>query len=229
MEQVQHEAGLSIEETHPDDVFEQKGQNGPEQKIHPARLENADPLLRHHVNGERGIPVYRREVRSEIRIGIMLYCSARSAHSPFHANRFMYGPFLKSSPASPKEPEVIIRVPAAVFYPLPEKECLSGDPIAVGRSVRRDDPPDLLSELRLDRLICIQAQDPLSRRSFDGEILLAPVAKPVLVEDLASIFPADCHGIVRAAGINHDDLIRPRDALEGPPDVCFFVMRDDGD
>ena len=152
-----------------------------------------------------------------------------SAERPVYPNGLVHGPFFETSFPPAKKPHIVIRVPAPVPYPRSEKERLSGNPVAVARFRRRDDPADFLSVRRLDRLVRIQTQHPFSGSLVKSNILLFPIPQPLLVENLISIFPADVDGCVTASGIHDDNFIGPSNALKRAADVRLFVIRNEHD
>src|SRR5882724_5561390 len=87
---------------------------------------------------------------------------------------------------------------------------------------------------RLQRFICIEAENPIPDSLLNRRILLGGVALPLFYEHSRTKQFRDLDRAIGRARVHDDDLalaIRHQglDAQQSAPDICFFVMRDDDD
>jgi len=135
----------------------------------------------------------------------------------------------ESSDAAPEEPELIVRVESAVADPGAPEQVASRDPVSVGGAARPHDRADTLLQLGRDPLVGIEGQSPLARRLIQCEVLLGGEARPRPDPDPVREIPRDLHGLVRRLGVDDDDLVGPRDALEAGAEPVLLVPGDDRD
>ena len=64
------------------------------------------------------------------------------------------------------------------------------------------------------------------RGLFERPVLLRDVAGPLVVQHAGRVLARDLDGAVAAAGVDHHDLVAPREALEAGADVALFVDAD---
>mgnify|MGYP006203602661 CR=1 FL=1 len=125
-----------------------------------------------------------------------------------------------------EEPRAPVRVALAVREPFAE-EAVAPRHAVHRRDRRRQRLPDLGRERRRDALVGIHAQHPVVLRLLDGELLLRPVAEPLLLHHPGAELCGDLGRPVGAAGVNHHDLVGERQALQARGDVVLGVARDD--
>jgi len=91
----------------------------------------------------------------------------------------------------------------------------------------RDLAPDRIAQLQRAALIGIQAEDPLAAREIESKVLLGDEAFPGMVDHARRVLPRSFHGAIRAAGVDHDHLVAPRDTAQAFFDVIRFILADD--
>src|SRR6266849_8143487 len=135
---------------------------------------------------------------------------------------------LPRSSAAAVEPQREVRIPAAMPDRFPEPQvspgnCKPGDP-----RLRRQPLADLFAQLRGDRLIRVDAQDPIAGGLFGGEIFLAGKALERPDEYSGPIARGDLSRAVLAAGVHQNDFVAPRQAAQAFLEVLFLVERNHG-
>jgi len=133
-----------------------------------------------------------------------------------------------TQPALPKQLRLpVVRKPAAMFDPAPEKVILAGDEVGIGLRAGSQHAPDLLAQLRRRPFIGIQTEHPVVRGMGQGLVPQAPESMKVMLIDLVGKFPADALGGVGTVGIHHDDFIRPSNGLQTSPHIGLVIVGDD--
>src|SRR5439155_9294675 len=109
---------------------------------------------------------------------------------PVHLDRLVNGLVHEPAPTAPEEPELPVRIEAAVPDPAPPEDVPPRHPVTVRAFTRAPQHgPDLLSELRGDLLVRVHGEDPVAGRLLQGEVLLGgepcPRPDPDAVGELA--------------------------------------------
>src|SRR5439155_3399943 len=132
------------------------------------------------------------------------------------------------APTPTEEPDLPVRITAAVTHPAPSADVPPRHPVPVRALTRAPEHgADLLSELRGDLLVRVHREDPVAGRLLEGEVLLGgepgPRSDPNAVGELAR----DLARLVTGLGVHHDELVGPGQALEAGPEPLFLVEGDD--
>ena len=126
-----------------------------------------------------------------------------------------------------------VGIPIAVAYPFLTIKNEARELVSVRRPrrIRRRigfHARDGSGEIRRNLLVGVDAEHPGIQRLVEGEIFLTDVAEPVLVHDARAEFLRDLERLVRAAGIDDENLIDERgDAGEASRQVALLVKSDD--
>ena len=86
---------------------------------------------------------------------------------------------------------------------------------------------DLRRQRRTDPLVGVDREHPIALRQRQRLVELAPKTFEGMKADAGSPALGDPHGVVVAAGIDHDALVAERDAVETLRNVHRFVLGDD--
>src|SRR5712692_9948503 len=135
---------------------------------------------------------------------------------------------LPRSAAAAVEPQREVRIPAAMPDRFPEPQVSPGDRKPGEPCLRRQPLANLFAQLRGDRLIRIDAQDPVAGGLFGGEVLLIGETLERPDEYSGAIARGDLSGAVLAAGVHQNDFVAPRQATQAFLEVLFLVERDHG-
>ncbi len=130
-----------------------------------------------------------------------------------------------------EEPGPPLGVPAPVLQPPPEVADLSRDRPGPRRCVvgERADAKafDPRPQVGVHPLVRIEREDPVVRRRFDGAVLLRHPAGPVGLDHACTRAKADRHRVVPTPGVEDQDLVAERHALEARGDAIRLVLGDD--
>lgn len=128
------------------------------------------------------------------------------------------------------EAEAPFRLPGVVQIPAQIPD-LAVEAVAVdGGIVACQDVLDGVAELFVERLVGVEAEDPVAGAGVHGLLLHGDKALPRAVEDAGVVGFEEGDGVIGGAGIEADDLIgEAGDAFERPPDRGGVVLRDDAD
>jgi len=148
---------------------------------------------------------------------------------PRDDDAFVDIPLLELPGVLEKEPQSIIRKPAAVADPLAAEKVPAGNIIALNDAIPSQSGGDLLSKRRGHPFIGVEAQDPWPSSSFQSDVLLGGKSMPRLLKDLRAEIPGDVRRPVLAEVVDDDDFISPGDAFEAVADVRRFIPGDDRD
>src|ERR1017187_8671793 len=123
----------------------------------------------------------------------------------------------------------VIGVPASVPDFPAHEIVLPRDKVGVGRSRVRDDAQDLVARLRGAALVGIEAEDPGLPRVLDPGLTELAESPEFNLDDPGSKARRDLDRPVGAERVDHDNLRRPGNALEGRTYLQLLVSRKDED
>ena len=127
---------------------------------------------------------------------------------------------------SPKQPQLVLRIPSAMVNPLPQVKHPPAHKIPLTFP-----PPDRLQNALPKRLryllIRIEREHPIAPRNPQRHILLLDMSQPRMLKHPIRVLPRDLHGPILTKRIHHHNLIRPIHTSQTPLDIRFFVIRDD--
>jgi hypothetical protein len=95
------------------------------------------------------------------------------------------------------------------------------------RAVLGQHAGDLLAQLGGHLLVRVEREDPVAAGLGKAEVLLRGEAGPRPNDDAICEVTRDLRGLVLRLGVDHDDLVRPRHALQTGAQPVFLVERDD--
>ena len=110
--------------------------------------------------------------------------------------------------------------------PVPE-DVAARHPVAVVGPVRRQHAGDLLAQLGGHLLVRVEGEDPVAAGLGEAEVLLGGEAGPRPHDQAVREVARDLCGLVLRLGIDHDQLVGPRHALQARTQPILLVERDD--
>jgi hypothetical protein len=128
-----------------------------------------------------------------------------------------------------EEPELGVRVEAAVANPAVEEEIAALEEVGVGRGIAWEQGADLGLEFGGQLFVGVQREDPGTGAFLDGGVLLCGKALPWLRDDGGVEGAGDLEGTVGGTGVEDDDLVGELDAQKGAREVGLFIERDNRD
>ena len=128
------------------------------------------------------------------------------------------------------EPQLVVGVPVGRANPAPQVEADPRHAVPVRRRFAGEQVPDLFASSGVTRSSASSDRIQSWRGQLGRMVLLVDVTgpRPRRRRDRSEA-PRDRHGLVRALGVDDDDLVGPRDALERGRDVRGLVAGDDRD
>ena len=99
----------------------------------------------------------------------------------------------------------------------------------VAERLRRQSLLDFAGQRGFDFLVSIEREDPVAGGFLQCGILLGGESFPFFYEEFRMEGLGDLAGAIGRAGIDDDDFVRPRHALQRAREVGFLVLRDDDD
>src|SRR5690349_12887409 len=129
---------------------------------------------------------------------------------------------------TPKQTDVVIRVPASAPPPAPQ---ISNDPrervTAVTTAIACQRLENLITQWRRNPLVRVHEQHPFLGGLRMGESLLLAVTRPLTLDESVGIEPANIRCSIRTVGIHHNDLGAPSEALKAGFDSLLLVKTND--
>src|SRR5207249_34294 len=203
----------------------QKPPQGPPDEVEKSgRPPAPDPRL----GGQRGVPVGTRQEVGHAPVAPMDEGRPEAPDGPGHLHRLVNGLVHEPAPTATEEPELPVRIKAAVTHPAPPEDVPPRHPVPVRALTRAPEHgADLLSELRGDLLVRVHREDPVAGRLLEGEVLLGGEPGPRPDPDAVGELARDLARLVTGLGVHHDELVGPGQALEAGPEPLFLVEGDD--
>ena len=141
---------------------------------------------------------------------------------------FMHQQIMEAALAAPKQAQHVIRIPAAVTDEGAAKLRQARAVVAI-RFALEHGLFEFCAQLRRDALVGVDGKYPVAVRVIKGAVLLRTEAGPVVLIHFGAHFARDGSGVIRTAGIDHNDLVRPRHRLQTFAEVGGFVAGDEND
>ena len=86
---------------------------------------------------------------------------------------------------------------------------------------------DFNCQITRNALVGVEGQNPIVVSKLCGVVLLSAIARPASMDDSVRVALSPLDRAVRAAAVDHDDLVGPTDRFERGIDVRGFVQSDD--
>src|SRR5262249_29595638 len=173
--------------------------------------------------------VRAREEVADVAIRAVLEMPGQPLDTTLHGHRLVDRACAEAAARPSEEPQLPVRIEAAVTHPAAPEDVAPRDGVAVGRTVRGEDASDVGGQLRRDDLVGVERQDPVPRREVDRGVLLERVTGPRPDDDVIGELARDGRRLVLGLRVDDDDLVGPGDRLQAGAQALFFVARDDGD
>ena len=208
--------GHAVEEAQPQDVELEEAHHRREQQVqHAGALAELVSLAR----GERGVAVLALEVGGEV-VGRVVHQVAFE-----RAGRDRVEHFLVHQVVAPARVHAVEEARAPVGIALAVREPAAEEAVAPRHAVDRRDRrrrarAGCSPRARRDALVGVEAEHPVVLRLLDGELLLAAEAEPFLLHHARAAPRRDLAVASVEAGIDHDDLVDEREALEAGIEHC---------
>ena len=180
---------------------------------------------------DRREPVHRADLVGDVVVGVVEERRAQVAHLALHLDPLVRLDAAAAPPRLAEEAQLRVWIPVAVADPAAHVPNLAREVEAVDsvRHAAAQHREDLLAQRRRNGLVRVDEQDPFAAREVARDRLLPDVAHPSVLEDAVGERPGDFHRAVRAEGVDDDDLVRERHALQAAGDVVLLVAGDDAD
>src|SRR5947209_11895128 len=172
--------------------------------------------------------VERAEIVAQVDLPARPHPRQHTLPGPRHLHRLVDGVVHELAPAALEQPELPVRIEAAVTDPVAPEDVPPRYPVAVrGLTSALEHPSDRSPELGRDLLVRVDGEDPVAGRLFEGEVLLAGEPGPRPDPDAVGKLARDLDRLVARLGVHHDQFIGPGQALEAVAQALFLVERDD--
>ena len=181
------------------------------------------------LGGERGVAVGARQEVGRVAIAPVDERPLEAADAARDRDRLVDGALAEPRKASSKEPELPVGPETAVADPPPPEDVAAGRAVAVVWPVRRQHATDRVAKVGRHLLVGVEGQKPVAAGLRETEILLRGKAGPGPHDHSVRELPGDLHGLVLRLGVDHDQLVRPRHALQARAQPLLLVQRDDDD
>ena len=217
---AEDEAVPAVQEAAPKHIHAEESPHRPQRQVDGAR---APAFLMQVVGGPGSVSAEFFQILRERCVGVVNEVLVDRADLAVDDDVRVNFQVLVTPLAPPPQAHQVISVPAAVTDQLAEERRHALDRETVARSATFQDVEDARLEFGGDALVGVEHHDPIARGLRDGPVFLSGRIHIFVLDDVVSVFAGDIEGAVGREGIDHEDVVSPRNAFEAVAEVTFLV------
>ena len=217
---AEDEAVPAVQEAAPKHIHAEESPHRPQRQVDEAR---APAFLIQVVGGPGSVSAEFFQILRERCVGVVNEVLVDRADLAVNDDVRVNFQVLVTPLVPPPQAHQVISVPAAVTDQPTEERRHALDGETVARSVAFQDLEDARLELGGDALVGVEHHDPIARGLRDGPVFLSGRVHIFVLDDVVGVFAGDVEGAVGREGIDHEDVVSPRNAFEAVAEVTFLV------
>ena len=217
---AEDEAVPAVQEAAPKHIHAEESPHRPQRQVDGAR---APAFLMQVVGGPGSVSAEFFQILRERCVGVVNEVLVDRADLAVDDDVRVNFQVLVTPLAPPPQAHQVISVPAAVTDQLAEERRHALDRETVARSATFQDVEDARLEFGGDALVGVEHHDPIARGLRDGPVFLSGRVHIFVLDDVVGVFAGDVEGAVGREGIDHEDVVSPRNAFEAVAEVTFLV------